>query len=474
MTSPADRPQAAMLVAALADAAVVLAPDGRVLEWNTAAEAELGLTQAAAGRTLAELALQDRPGSTTLPLSGRGDGSAGAVVTWTGGAGQAEPDLILQKAGALARLAPGVAHDMRNHIGGFKAFGSLLRSIDALSGADLDLLDQLDAASDRAARLFEAFTLLARQREPRRQALSLAKAVDGAMALAAFRMMNVSQSVTVPLDLPEVVADEHRRHQSLVASVVNALDALSRPDPQGTLTIRAVALPADSPRRVELTFEDDAPLVPAAARTTLFEAQLAAGGSPRAGLDLVVARRLLEVDGGSLRYEESPEGANRLVVVLRTDAEPESEREAEPESEREAEPKHEPDIARLPPAGHDALTVLACDDDESIRALLPRLLERAGVRVVSAGSGDEALEMLARMPVDAVISDYRMSGMSGIDLHVEVARRYPHLARRFVLMSGDPGEEPLASYVESAGIHILAKPFESGALKRLINDVAGR
>jgi hypothetical protein len=56
-----------------------------------------------------------------------------------------------------------------------------------------------------------------------------------------------------------------------------------------------------------------------------------------------------------------------------------------------------------------------------------------------------------------------------------VGRRYPHLAHRFVLMSGDPGEESLASYVETAGILVVAKPFGTGpSLATIINEVATR
>ncbi|HYO42131.1 MAG TPA: response regulator [Candidatus Limnocylindrales bacterium] len=389
-----------------------------------------------------------------------------AVVVDASGA-----DISLQKARALQRLAPGVAHDLRNHVGGFKALGTLMRAVMSLSDEDREMLDQLELSVDRASRLFEAFTLLAREREATRQAVRLGPAVEGALALAAFGMMHVTQTVTLPPDLPEVGVDALRLHQALVALLVAEQDLLGAPKARGALDVRARLVPGSEPRLVELTVEDDAPGVPV----------------DGVSLDIAVARRLLELDGGSLRHEAGSAGGNRFVVTLRVHVLPEPEPEPatapapapRPESEPAPRPQSGPERAseRQPATAADPfdMTVLICDDEAPIRILLARLLARDGIGAVTAASGTEALEILDRVHVDVVMSDHRMSGMSGTELQAAVATRHPHLAHRFILLSGDPGDPDLVAFAASEGLDVLPKPFEPGSsLPAIIREVAAR
>jgi two-component system response regulator HydG len=60
--------------------------------------------------------------------------------------------------------------------------------------------------------------------------------------------------------------------------------------------------------------------------------------------------------------------------------------------------------------------VLVVDDDDSNRVTMERILKREGYEVLHAASGKEALEILRDAPVDLVLTDLKMPGMSGIDL----------------------------------------------------------
>ncbi|HYO44020.1 MAG TPA: response regulator, partial [Candidatus Limnocylindrales bacterium] len=244
-------------------------------------------------------------------------------------------------------------------------------------------------------------------------------------------------------------------------------DLLGAPKARGALDMRARLVPGSEPRLVELTVEDDAPLIPVDV----------------VSLDIAVARRLLELDGGSLRHEAGSAGGNRFVVTLRVHVLPEPEPEPEPATapapapapRPESEP--EPASGRKPATAADPLdmTVLICDDEAPIRTLLARLLARDGIGAVTAASGTEALEILDRVRVDVVISDHRMSGMSGTELQAAVATRHPHLAHRFILLSGDPGDPDLVAFAASEGLDVLPKPFEPGSsLPAIIREVAAR
>src|SRR5690348_13911065 len=61
-------------------------------------------------------------------------------------------------------------------------------------------------------------------------------------------------------------------------------------------------------------------------------------------------------------------------------------------------------------------TVLVVDDEPAIVDSLQKILERESLRVLTAGSGGEALDILRREPISVMLTDLMMPGMSGMDL----------------------------------------------------------
>ena len=76
-----------------------------------------------------------------------------------------------------------------------------------------------------------------------------------------------------------------------------------------------------------------------------------------------------------------------------------------------------------------AATVLVCDDEDSIRALLARILERDGLRVVDAADGPGRARDHRGDRVDAVLTDQHMAGMSGIELYAAAVAAQPGARR---------------------------------------------
>ena len=84
-----------------------------------------------------------------------------------------------------------------------------------------------------------------------------------------------------------------------------------------------------------------------------------------------------------------------------------------------------------------SMRALVVDDEEAIRGLLARLLERQGFEVCEAHSGEAALAMAESAAVSLVLCDVRMPGMSGSHLYRELTIRDPKMARSFVFITGD-------------------------------------
>jgi CheY-like chemotaxis protein len=104
--------------------------------------------------------------------------------------------------------------------------------------------------------------------------------------------------------------------------------------------------------------------------------------------------------------------------------------------------------------------ILVIDDEPDIRRALRRLLERKGWEVVEAGAVAEALEVVAKGGVDAVICDIMMPGGSGLDFYDEIVKRDQEMARRIVFLTAAAQEPDVIQKVEARGTPLLSKLYE--------------
>ena len=112
-----------------------------------------------------------------------------------------------------------------------------------------------------------------------------------------------------------------------------------------------------------------------------------------------------------------------------------------------------------PPRG--ALNLLVVEDEDAVRRVLDRILTRHGHEVLTAAHPDEALAIVNDgAPIDMLITDVVMPGMSGPQLASRLTELQPGLPVLFISGYTDsPGELP-------AGATLLRKPFTSAALLR--------
>ena len=82
-------------------------------------------------------------------------------------------------------------------------------------------------------------------------------------------------------------------------------------------------------------------------------------------------------------------------------------------------------------------TVLIIDDDTAIREMMKESFSKEPYTVLIAGSADEALFILSQEPVDVVISDEKMPGMSGSELLAAVRKKYPDTIRMILTGHAD-------------------------------------
>ncbi len=107
-------------------------------------------------------------------------------------------------------------------------------------------------------------------------------------------------------------------------------------------------------------------------------------------------------------------------------------------------------------------TVLVVDDKELMRDSVGTTLERAGFEVLSAPDGQGALEMIARRRPDAVVTDLRMPGLSGLELIERIRAIDEDLP--IVLMTAFGTIETAVKAMRLGAFDYLTKPFEGDEL----------
>lgn len=116
-------------------------------------------------------------------------------------------------------------------------------------------------------------------------------------------------------------------------------------------------------------------------------------------------------------------------------------------------------------------TVLVCEDDASIRALLERVVMREGYAVEVAATGSEALRRIEEGRHAAIVLDLMLPGMTGVEIIERLRRTNPTMLTRIVVITAStpalnkPPQEVGAFFAKPFDIHAL-----TSSLRRIANE----
>jgi CheY-like chemotaxis protein len=103
-------------------------------------------------------------------------------------------------------------------------------------------------------------------------------------------------------------------------------------------------------------------------------------------------------------------------------------------------------------------TVLLVDDEKPIRSALRKILEQSGLAVREANSGRAALEALDDdSSIAAVVSDFIMPELDGLDFYDALVARSPHLRNRVVFLTGAARDPTVHQPLEDRGVPLINK-----------------
>ncbi len=126
-----------------------------------------------------------------------------------------------------------------------------------------------------------------------------------------------------------------------------------------------------------------------------------------------------------------------------------------------------PEVGTLPADESDAMreaqrSVLVVDDDKAMREMVMALLEDAGLRAESAEDARQAAERLRDQEFDAVLSDVRMPGRSGIEMLGEIRDIRPGVP--IILMTAFGSIDSAVEAMQAGAFDYITKPFKRDAL----------
>ena len=355
-----------------------------------------------------------------------------------------------QKLEALGKLTGGVAHDFNNLLNVVANGVALLRR-KVVDASDVRLLETMDQAIRRGATLTQQLLTFARQQPLVREKRNLNRVISSFEAvLRRAGRSGVGFELHLADRLPLVEIDTAQLETGLLNLVVNAYDATP---PGGRIVIstktvelaaaEVKALPAG--RYVVLTVSDDGqgmtPEVMQRAIEPFFTTKAVGKGT---GLGLSQVYGMVQQSGGDIAIR-SKEGEGSQIAMY-FPAVSTAEESVDEHNSEELE------------------TVLVVDDQPDVLEVTAELFRSLGFDVLSANSGEEAIEVLKRTPrVRLLFSDVVMRGMNGAELARQAVHLMPGL--KVILASGYAGSEIAGvSGGELDGFYFLPKPYR-------VNDV---
>jgi len=251
--------------------------------------------------------------------------------------------------------------------------------------------------------------------------------------------------------IPRIFADKDK----LIQVIVNLLsNAIKFTPAGGKISIEAKIFENEKEIRqlsgqnsnetfIEISVQDTGIGIPDSKKDTIFERFSASGGSsldavPSTGLGLPIAKQIVQMHNGRIWVESQPGKGTKVSFII-------------PEGL-----KRQARGAR--PIMKQERRILIIDDENEVRDLLGRELDKRGYFVTTAQDGIEALKKILEHNYDLVITDIRMPHIDGGDCIKILKKINPDIS--FIVITGFPVEHDLGEMLKREAWPCISKPFD--------------
>jgi len=371
-----------------------------------------------------------------------------------------------QRMEAVGRLAGGVAHDFNNLLTAILGYGSLLASRFAPDASGREEVDEILRASERAATLTQQLLAFSRKQVLEPVVLDVNDLVRNLEKMLR-RLIGEDLELATGLDpsAGKVRADPGQLEQVIMNLVVNARDAMPH---GGRLTIETANTDLDEAyaqrhasvrpgRYVMVAVSDTGTGMNAETQARIFEPFFTTKEKGKGtGLGLSTVYGIVKQSEGNIWVYSEPGKGTTFKIYL---------------------PRVEESAPAAPPRSSDSVltagteTILIVEDEPAIRGLSRQVLERHGYRVLEAGDGESALELVRTHPepIHLLLTDLVMPDMGGTELASRLEDGHPTI--RVLFMSGYTDDGVVRNGLLGPGRAFLQKPFTPAILLRKIRDI---
>jgi len=371
----------------------------------------------------------------------------------------------VQRLESIGRLAGGIAHDLNNVLAPILMSVQMLRE-EMPNATALSLLDTLESSAQRGAAIVKQVLTFARGIEGQKIPLQLSHLIKELVCTVRETFpKNITLEVEMPPDLWMVTGDTTLLQQVLMNLCVNARDAMPG---GGALTLAAENVWLDenftqvNPEakvgpHVRVLVSDSGVGIPSEVLENIFDPFFTTKSPDQGtGLGLAAALGIVKSHDGFIQVLSRLGKGTEFKIFL-------------PAVAAASPIVAEPDTTPLPHGQGE--TILIVDDEDNIRAVAKRILEKHGYRVLTACEGTEAVAVYAQHYADIklVMTDIIMPYMDGM----ATIRALKKMNARLKLVAASGlGSDPKLTDPAELGVHaFLRKPFTAESLLRTLQRV---
>lgn len=368
-----------------------------------------------------------------------------------------------EKFASLGILSKGVAHEFNNILAVIKGYAELVRMKDFDRKAIESAIETIDRQAERGARLIESLNVFAGGKEPRLGYHSLNEIVEGVLEpLRAALQGEHVELRTEAGDVPRVLVDPDQIGEVLQIIILNARQAI-QPRGSGLIDIRTEF----AEDRAVLRVKDNGTGMTAGqverAINPFFTTKGSLGGKPvegkksGTGLGLAIAYGIMQSHGGNLAISSSvEEGTEVRLLFTRT----------------ETGPGQDPKQGAREFVYFGDTRILIVDDEDAIRDFLSSAFDKAGYQVITAASGEEAVEICSFEEIDIVFLDFLMPGLRGDKVFDSIKKVSP--GTDVVFITGANEIPNIQGLLQGGLATILKKPFRFDKILKITNELIYR
>uniref|UniRef100_UPI004049BBE6 hybrid sensor histidine kinase/response regulator n=1 Tax=Cephaloticoccus sp. TaxID=1985742 RepID=UPI004049BBE6 len=371
---------------------------------------------------------------------------------------------------SLGVLAGGIAHDFNNLLTGILGNASLARQVLKPDSVGQPMLDQIERAAHRAAELCKQMLAYSGKGRFVVQNIDINRLIEDTTHLLQISIAkNCVLRFNLAENLPAIGADATQLRQIVMNLVINASEAIGSRSGVVALSTGVARVDEDylhgfrpdaSPQPGDYVFvevSDSGSGMDAATLAKIFDPFFTTKFTGR-GLGLAAVLGIVRGHKGGLKVYSEPGKGTTFKLFFPVAAGP-------------VQDSATPFAKVMDFRGSG--TVLVVDDEESVRTVAARILERLGFKTALAADGREAVDLFRADPArfDLVLLDLTMPHMDGEETFRQLRMINPSV--RVLLTSGFNQQEAINRFAGKGLAGFLQKPFELADLVRLIREAQG-